>query len=112
MKVTIANEMPAEQRCDELLLGLAGTGAEPVFVNFSHIAQVLGMQEAEKYVEPFTEMREAINANLNPHSTLKETNRRGGLCQVNRAAVYEACLKVKESRNKKKIDDKVQAPKP
>lgn len=102
--------MPTEQRCEELIFGLTHTAEENVTLDFSHLAQVVGMQAAEDMAEGLVETRQVINPVLSPRSALKATFVRSGYCQVPRQAALEACLRAKAGFTKAKIDAKVQTP--
>ena len=91
MGIKIKEEMSAHERCRRLIHGLsAGDTSNPdhtVALNFSHLAQAVGMVEAEKLCETLKEMREITNK---PHT--KQTQLiRGGLAIVKAKAALEAC---------------------
>lgn len=107
MPKTVREEMSDEQRRDELIAGLSATGEESVFINYSHLAQAVGEQKAESFIESMVEEQEVINPNLSPRSTLRRSLRRNAMCQVPRTDVLEACQQSKASATKKAIDAKV-----
>jgi len=107
----VNEEMSDVQRRDELIAGLSATGAESVFVNISHLAQAVGMGDAEELAESLVQTNEAVRPNLSQRSTLRPKIQRSGMCQVDRAATLEACLKAKQDTNKKAIDAKLPVPK-
>lgn len=111
MPKTVNQEMSDEQRREELIMGLSATGAESVFVNFSHLAQAVGVAKAEELAESLVETHELVNPNLSQRSTLRTKLVKGGVCQIDRAAALECCLKSKMDSNKKAIDAKVHTPK-
>jgi len=112
MKRTVSEEMSDEQRRDELITGLSATGNDAVFINLSHLAQAIGLDKAEGYIESLTQTQEYVNPSLSQKSTLRPKTVCGGLCQVDRKSVLEACLKAKADSTKKAIDAKLQVPKP
>jgi asparagine synthetase B (glutamine-hydrolysing) len=111
MAKTVREEMPDEQRRDELIMGLSGTGSEEVFVNYSHLAQAVGEEAAGNLAQSLVESREVVNPNLSPRSTLRQTARRNAICQVPRAEALEACKEAKSKAAKSKIDAKIPVPK-
>ena len=115
MKKTVAEQMPDEQRREELIAGLSATGEEKVFVNLSHLAQAIGMEKAGDMVESLTEQHEVVDPRTSPRSTLKVQKIRNAVIQVDRVEALDACLKAKSDStlkaNKVKIDEKLQVPK-
>jgi len=107
----VNEEMSDVQRRDELIMGLSATGAESVFVNISHLAQATNMVVAEELAESLVQTNEAVRPNLSARSTLRPKVQRSGMCQVDRVATLEACLKAKQDSNKKAIDAKLPVPK-
>lgn len=94
--MTPAQQMSNEERRDRLIKGLEATGAEEVCINFSHLAQAVGMTKAESLIGTLVQSNELVKSPMSSKVTLK----RAGMCTVDRAAVLEAC-------NKAKIDSKM-----
>lgn len=110
-KQTVNEEMPVEQRTEELILGLSSTGADNVFCEISHLIQVFGMDKADKLMESAVEMQQVINPNRSEKSTLRTYQRRSGVAQVNRKAALEAALDARAQLQKAKVDAKLPVPK-
>lgn len=94
--MTPAQQMSNEERRDRLIKGLEATGAEEVCINFSHLAQAVGMTKAESLIGTLVQSNELVKSPMSSKVTLK----RAGMCTVDRASVLEAC-------NKAKIDSKM-----
>lgn len=99
--------MSDEQRRDELIMGLAATAHEKVFVNVSHLIQAIGLNEAEKLVESLTDIEEANALAFRPNSTLRARYVRSGMAQIDRGLALEACRKAKQDATKKAIQRKL-----
>jgi hypothetical protein len=92
--------MPVEERRRQLLHGLKAGGGDEVYVNFSHLAHAIGMDEAEKLVEHMSSMHSIINNKY----TSKPTYVRDGLCAINRLLAIEAVLSARAKSEKETID--------
>ena len=107
MPKTVSQAMSDEQRRDELIMGLAATTHDKVFVNVSHLIQAIGMNEAEKLVESLTDFEETNVLAFRPRSTLRAKYYRAGICQIDRELALEACKKAKQDSAKKAIERKL-----
>jgi hypothetical protein len=111
MSKTVSQEMSLEQRTNELVAGLQATGEEKVFINLSHLAQIIGMEKAVDMAESLTEQQEVVDPRTSPRSTLRVQTVRNAVVQINRADALEACLKAKAKSTKAVIDEKLPVPK-
>lgn len=90
---TVSEEMPDEERRKRLLHGLKATGVEEVAVNFSHLAQAVGMEKAESLVVKMAETRELQASAMSRTPVLK----REGICSIKRTATIEAIEAIMEA---------------
>lgn len=97
---TVAQEMPVEERRRQLLHGLKAGGGDKVYVNFSHLAHAIGMDEAEKLVEHMSSMHCIVT---NQYSS-KPTYIKDGLCAIDRLLAIEAVLEARARSEKETID--------
>ena len=101
MKRTVSSQMTDAERRQRLIKGLEATGAEEVCINFSHLAQAVGMTKAESLVGNLVQTNELVKSPMSSKVTMK----RAGMCTVDRVAVLEAC-------NKADIDSVTKVPSP
>lgn len=92
--------MPPEERRRRLLHGLRAGGGDKVYLNFSHLAQAIGMDEAEKLVEHMSAMHGIVT---NQYSS-KPTFVKDGLCAVDRLLTIDAILAARAKAEKETID--------
>ena len=100
MSRTVAQEMSAEQRRKELLVGLTITSEEEVVVNSSHLAHAVGMDTAEGMIQNLVAMNGLIPT---PYSR-KPNFVSQALCKINRLEAVEAIKRVQEKTERIKID--------
>jgi hypothetical protein len=84
----VGKQMPDHERRERLLNSLTAGGIEggEVALNVSHLAQAVGMEEAEKLVEGMAATAEVKQSRFSP----KGKTVRSGIAVVNRAAAIEA----------------------
>lgn len=102
---TVANEMPDEQRREELILGLSSTQNESVTINVSHLIQAVGLQKADELSGPITATVEAVGKQRNGPATTRQLSfKHSGMTEVDRESTLEALKEAKAKATKDKID--------
>lgn len=100
---TVSEEMSNGERRRRLLHGLKATGDDEVALNFSHLAQAVGMDKAESLVLMLCGHSELTTSKYNAKPQIKKS----GICTVNRESVIEAINKITIDEAKKFHDRKI-----
>lgn len=108
MGITVSQQMSDEERRDRLIHGLKATGDDEVTVNFSHLAQAVGMDMAEKLVINLVETEELVASRTSKTPRMMKS----GMCSIDRAAALKACEDCKAEAEMKKVESKVNVPSP
>lgn len=75
--------MTPEKRKEELLYGLERTSAEEVFVDITHVAEVLGIEKAEELAKSLVHMTQQVTMKTSKSAILPGKDRiQGGIMGV------------------------------